>query len=427
MAEQDGKSVETVAARPEHGPTSLWRHRDFLLLWGGQSVSEVGSAVTTIALPLLAVLTLDATTFEVGALTAASNAAFIVVALPAGVWIDRWRKRPVLIWGDAGRVLVLGSIPVASALGILGLPQLFVVAALAGVLTVFFDVAYQSYLPHLVEPDQLVDANGKLGASAAFGQVAGPSVGGAFIGVLGAAGAIAIDAASFAVSTVATIAIRTKEPRPAPPASGRRMRGEVREGLHFVLGHPILRMIVGCTATANLCNGAFFAVQTVFLVRVLHASPAVIGLVFSLASVGGLVGGILAGRIGRWVGTARVIWLSLVVAGPFQLLAALAFPDWGVLLMAIGGMASSAATVIYNTAQVSYRQAICPPGLLGRMNASIRFIVWGTLPIGALLGGVVGSSIGLRPTLIVAALGGWASALWVVCSPLFGMRDVPLG
>ncbi len=160
---------------------SLLENRDFVLLWTGQTVSEVGSAITQLALPLLAVITLDATTFEVGALAACTQLAFLLIALPAGAWVDRWRRRPVLIWADIGRLAVIGSIPIADAFGVLYLPQLFVVAIVAGVLTVFFDVAYQSYLPVLVEPEELVDANGKLGASQAFGQVAGPSFGGALV------------------------------------------------------------------------------------------------------------------------------------------------------------------------------------------------------------------------------------------------------
>jgi MFS family permease len=152
------------------------------LLWTGQTVSEVGSSVTQLAIPLLAVITLDATTFEV-ARWPCTQLAFLLIALPAGAWVDRWRRRPVLIWADIGRMAIIGSIPIADALGVLYLPQLFVVAIFAGVLTVFFDVAYQSYLPVLVEPEHLVDANGKLGASQAFGQVAGPSFGGAIVGV----------------------------------------------------------------------------------------------------------------------------------------------------------------------------------------------------------------------------------------------------
>jgi MFS family permease len=411
---------ETVSER-----STLWRRRDFMLLWSGQTVSEVGSAVTQLALPLLAVITLEASTFEVGLLTACTNLAFLVVALPAGAWVDRWRRKPVLVCGDFGRVVLLGSIPLAQALGVLQLPQLYLVAVLAGVLTVFFDVAYQSYVPMLVEPMELVDANGKIGASQAFGQVAGPSVAGVLIGSIGAAYAIVIDAASFLVSGGLTSAIRRIEDKPEPRPSHRSLRDDIRDGLSFVVGHPILRRIVGCTGTSNFFSSAFLAVEAVFLVRVLGASPGVIGLVFSLGSVGGLIGGAFAGRIARRVDSARVIWMSIVVTGPFQFLAALAIPGWGVALVGISAFAMSIGGVVYNSAQVSYRQAICPAVLLGRMNASVRFIVWGTMPLGGLAGAIAGALIGVRATVILSAIGQTLAALWLVFSPLFGMRDIP--
>jgi MFS family permease len=403
---------------------SLWRHRDFMLLWGGQTVSEIGSSVTQVALPLLAVISLDATTFEVGLLTACTNLAFLLVALPAGAWVDRWRRKPVLVWGDLGRVGLLGSIPAAKALGVLGLPQLYAVAVLAGVLTVFFDVAYQSYVPDIVAPEQLVDANGKIGASQAFGQVAGPSVAGVLVGVLGAAYAVVADALSFVVSGGLTAAIRRREPTPEPRPADRRLRDEIREGLGYVVRHPILSRIVGCTGTSNFFTSMFLAVEAVFLVRVLDASPGVIGLVLSLGSAGGLLGGALAGRLARKLGSARIIWMSITFTIPGQLLAAAAFPGWGVALVAASLFAFSFGGVVYNTAQVSYRQAICPPALLGRMNASVRFIVWGTMPLGGLAGGVAGELIGVRSTILVAGLGQVLAALWLITSPLFGMRDI---
>lgn len=397
-----------------------------MLLWSGQTVSEVGSAVTQLALPLLAVITLEATTFEVGLLSACTNLAFLLVALPAGAWVDRWRRKPVLVWGDLGRVLLLASIPAAWALDVLELPQLYVVAVLTGVLTVFFDVAYQSYVPVLVESTELVEANGKIGASQSFGQVAGPSVAGILVGAFGAAYAIAADAASFAASALLTSSIRRREPMPDPRPVGRRLRDEIREGLSFVVRHPILKRIVACTATSNFFSSAFLAVEAVFLVRTLHASPGVIGLVLSLGSVGGLFGGALAGRLTKWLGSGRIIWLSISMTGPFQLLTAAAFPGWGVTLIAAGAFAMSLGSVVYNTAQVSYRQAICPPALLGRMNASVRFIVWGIMPLGGLAGGVAGQLIGVRPTVVFAGVGQIFAALWVILSPLRHTRDVSI-
>jgi MFS family permease len=409
---------------PRSATPSLWRHRDFLLLWGGQAVSEVGSSVTVLALPLLAVITLRASAFEVGVLTACTRLAFLVVALPAGAWVDRWRKRPVLVWSDVGRVALLASIPLAELAGVLTLLQLYVVATLSGVLTVFFDVAYQSYVPSLVAAEQLVDANGKIGTTQAFGEVAGPGLGGALVSAIGAAYAVAADALSFLVSAVATLAIRHVDPPPAT-VERRKLRVEVGEGLRFVVRHPILKRVVGCTSTSNLGSSMFAAVAAVYLVRTLHAAPAIVGLVFSAGSVGGLLGGISAGRIAARVGSARVIWLSMVVSGPCSLLLVLAEPGWRVWLVAVSVFAGTLTGVVYNTAQVSYRQRVCPPELLGRMNASVRFLVWGTMPIGALIGGVLAELIGVRGAVLVSALVGWAACLWVVFSPLFGLRDVP--
>lgn len=410
---------------PPGRPAPLWRHRSFMLLWTGQAVSEVGSQVTGVAVPLVALLTLHASTFEVALLSAANGAAFLFVALQAGAVIDRVRKRPVLLSTDLARALLLATVPVAQAFGALTLAQLYAVALLSSVLTVFFDVAYQSVLPLLVEPDQLVDGNGKIGASQSFAQLGGPPLGGLLVAAVGGAYAVAVDAASFLVSTAATAAMGVDEPRPAPAAAGRRLGTEIREGLGFVLRHPVLAKVVGCTGTANFFSGMSGAVEVVFLVRVLHAGSAVVGLVFGLSAVGGLLGAATSGWISRRVGSARTIWLSLSVTAPFALLGPLAFPGWGVLLLTAAAAVTSFGAVVYNTAQVSYRQAITPARLLGRMNASVRFVVWGTIPVGALLGGVLGSLLGVRATLLVAALGGCTAALWVIFSPLFGRRDVP--
>jgi len=404
---------------------SLWRHRDFMLLWSGQTVSEIGSAVTFLAFPLLAVKTLHASTFEVALLSVATSAAFLLIALPAGAWVDRWRRKRVLVRSDLGRLLLVGSVPVAQAFGVLTLAQLYAVALASSVLSVFFDVAYQSYLPEVVDAEQLTDGNGKIGTTQSFAQVAGPGIGGALVGLVGAPYAVAIDAASYLVSGGAIAAIRRPDPVPPPKADRQRLREDIKEGLGFVTGHPVLSRIVGCTGTANFASGMGSAVEVVFLARTLHASSLVIGLVFSLGSVGGVVGGLLAGRIGRRIGTARVIWLAQAVTGPFAFLAPAAFPGWGVLLISVSGLAGGFGAVVYNVAQVTYRQTITPPRLLGRMNASVRFIVWGTIPLGALAGGALATLTSPRLTLLVGAVIGWAATVWVVRSPLFGLRDVP--
>jgi MFS family permease len=384
----------------------------------------MGSSVTQLALPLTAVVVLSASTFQVGLLTSAATAAFALIALPAGALVDRRPKRRLMISCDVARMLIIGSVPLAAALGVLSLWQLYAVALTAGVCTVFFDVSYQSYLPVLVSREQLADGNGKLAATQSFAQVTGPGLGGGLVGLVGAAGAMAADAISYAVSVASLLAINNRtEPPPAP--AGRGLRAEIAEGLSFVLRHPILRKIAACTGTANLFGGMGLALEIVFLIRGLHVRPADTGLLIAVGSLGGVAGGILCGRLTRRVGSARIVWFSMLVISLPELLIPLAEPGWRVVAFPLGLAALSFGGVIYNVAQVSYRQAICPPQLLGRMNAAVRWVVWGTIPLGGLLGGTFGSLIGVRPTLWIAFAGSWAAGWWVFFSPLRGLRDTP--
>jgi len=403
---------------------TLWRHRNFMLLWSGQTVSEMGSAVTQLALPLTAVVVLRASTFQVGALTAATYVAFALIALPAGAIVDRRAKRRLMIWCDAARMFIIGSVPLAAAFGVLTLGQLYAVAVTAGVCTVFFDVSYQSYLPVLIGTGDLVDGNGKLGATQSFAQVVGPGLGGGLVGLFGAARAMAADAISYGVSVASLLAIRTRE-EPPHPDSRQNLRKEVAEGLSFVLRDPILRKIVACTGTANLFFTMGTALQIIFLVRVLHVRPADTGLLIAVASLGGVAGGVFSGRLSGLIGSARIIWFSSLVLMLPSLIAPLAAPGWRVALFPVGLAASAFGGVVYNVAQVSYRQAICPPRLLGRMNAAVRWVVWGTIPLGGLLGGAFGTVLGVRATLWIGYVGAWAAGWWVFFSPLRRMRDIP--
>ncbi len=310
----------------ERGRT-LWRHRNFLLLWSGQTVSEMGSAVTQLALPLTAVVVLRASTFQVGALTSASTLAFALIALPAGAIVDRRAKRGLMIWCDLARMLIIGSVPLAAAFGALTLGQLYAVALAAGVCTVFFDVSYQSYLPALIGTDDLVEGNGKLGATQSFAQLIGPGLGGVLVGLVGAARALSADAISYAVSVASLLGIRAPE-EPPHPDQRQRLRTEIAEGLSFVLRHPILRKIVACTGTANLFGSMAVALEIIFLVRVLHVRPADTGLLIAVASLGGVAGGALSGRLSRRIGSARIIWFSMLVLSLPQLLIPLAEPGW---------------------------------------------------------------------------------------------------
>lgn len=409
---------------------SLWRNRDFMMLWSGQSISEIGSAVTVVALPLTAVVLLHASTFQVGLLTAAGTVCFLLIALPAGLVVDRTAKRRLMIVCDASRMLILGSVVLAGALGVLTMAQLYAVALLAGLATVFFDVAYQSYVPGLIDRDQLHDGNGKLGATQAFSQVAGPGLGGALFSLL-RSGAMGADAISFGVSTATLLAIRAREPRRASrqrDEAGGGMRGlrtELFAGLSFVFRHKVLRKIAACTGTGNLFGAMAGTLEVIFLVRILHRPAADVGLLFSIGSLGGILGGVLSSRLAKWIGTARIIWFSMGVFGLIPILMPLAGPGPRIVLFPIAFAGLSFTVVVYNIAQLSYRQMICPPALLGRMNAAMRWVVWGTLPLGGLIGGALGSAIGVRPTLWISVVGSWSAALWVFFSPLRRMRDIP--
>jgi MFS family permease len=380
--------------------------------------------VTTLALPLAAVLVLHASTFQVGLLTTAGFAAFLLVGLPAGAWVDRLRRRPIMIAADAVRAVALVSLPVAYGLGVLTLGQLYAVTFVAGVATVFFDVAYMSYLPGLVGLDNLVEANGKLQATVSLAQVGGPSVAGFLVGALGAPFAFVADAVSFVVSVVSLGAIRHREP--APERAGRqRLRAEIAEGVAFVAREPILRMIAGCTSTWNLFSSAIYAITVVFLVRQVHLEATTIGLITSAGAVGGVIGGLTASMLRRRVGSARIIWVSAIVTAPFALLIPATFPGPGLLFFTVATFVTSFGSVVYNVSQASFRQLLCPPGLLGRMNATVRFIVWGTLPLGGLLGGTLGSWLGNRGAIWVCAIGVTLAPGWLLASPLRRLRDTP--
>ena len=402
----------------------LWHHLDFRRLWIGETVSQFGTFVSQLALPLVAILVLHASTFEVGLLATFEMLAFLVVGLPAGAWVDRMRFRWVLIVNDLIRAAALGSIPLAQLFGILTIGQLYVVAILTGLSTVFFDVAYQSYLPALVDREALVEGNSKLQASESVSQIAGPGVGGLLIQVLTAPYAILVDAVSFLWSASWVAAIRSRPPKPERK-SDRNLGREILEGLRFVVGNRLLRSIAACTGSSNLFSNVAFPVYFILLARNLHLSAGVIGLFTSVMAVGGLLGSLVASRIAKRFGQGPTIWGSIAVSIPPAFIVPFVHRDWTLALMAVGQLVMWGSAVVYNITQVSFRQGLTPERLLGRMNATMRFFVWGTIPIGAFLGGVLGSTIGIRPTLLVAAIGGSVALLPVFFSPLRTMRELP--
>jgi MFS family permease len=409
--------------RPRRG--GLWHHLDFRRLWIGETVSQFGTQVTFLALPLLAILVVHASTFEVGLLTAFDTLGFLVVGLPAGAWVDRMRFRSVLIVNDLLRAIALGSIPLAYALDALTIGQLYVVALVAGVCTVFFDVAYQSYLPELIDRAALVEGNSKLQASESVSQIAGPSLGGVLIQALTAPYAILIDAVSFLWSAGWVGAIRVRPPKPERKPD-RHLGREIKEGIAFVVGNRMLRAIAMCTGSANLFSSIAFAVFYVLLARDLDVSAGLIGVITATSAVGGLIGSFVAAGLAARLGQGPAIWLSSLACAPFAFVAPFVHKDWTLVLLAVAQIMWWCAVVVYNITQVSFRQGLCPPALLGRMNATMRFLVWGTMPLGGLLGGVLGETIGVRETLLVAAIGGCLPFLPVFLSPLRTMRELPV-
>ena len=409
---------------PEGG---LWRHSDFLKLWSAETVSQFGTQFSALALPLAAVIVLHASVFEVAALNVVEFLPFVLVSLPAGVWVDRLSRRPILVIGDVARALLLLSIPIAYAFGALTIWQLYAVGFLVGIATVFFDVAYQSYLPALVGRHELIDGNSKLEISRSGAQLGGPGLAGLVVQWLSAPAAILFDAASFVGSALFIFSIRRQEHVAKVAASEeRRMRREIAEGLRYVFSHPYLKYIAACTATFNFFGSLSGAVLLVFAVRVLDLSPALIGLAFTLGNVGALAAAFTAGRVSRKFGVGRTIIGASVLGGPGFLLPA--FAPHGVAALAIIGPAmlvASFTNVVYNVTQVSLRQTITPARIQGRMNSVMRFIVWGTIPVGGLVGGGLGAWIGLKETLIVGGIGCCLPFLPVFFSPVRSIREMP--
>jgi MFS family permease len=410
--------------RPRGG---LWSHPDFLKMWTAQSISELGSQVSQLAIPWLAAVGLHASPIEFSLLGVLGFLPFILFALPAGVWVDRLRRRQILIVGDASRAVLLTLIPILWATGVLRIWHLLVLQFVIGVFTVFFDVAYQSYLPALIEREHLVDGNSKLQFTVSAAQVGGPSMTGGLIAAITAPYAIVVDAASFVVSTVFMLRMKHRESPPRYDADEPRpkMWPQVREGLAWVLGNRQLRAIAGCTGTSNFFGQVLFAIFILYAVRVLHLSSVQLGVVFAVGSVGSIIGALLANRLQKRLGVGPAIISYAVVFSCAGILFPLAPRSSPIPELMAGLALFGFASVAYNITQVSLRQAITPERLQGRMNAAMRWIIWGTIPLGTLTGGAIGQAVGLRAAMWVGAIGGIPVFLWVLLSPVRSIRTMP--
>ncbi|MEU5155835.1 MFS transporter [Glycomyces sp. NPDC021274] len=402
----------------------LLREPDFRGLFLSTTVAQFGYQISTLALPLAAVIALDAGEFEVGLLSSMTMAAFLLIGLPAGAWIDRMRRRRVLIVSDVVRAVVLMTVPVAWWADALTIWQLYAVAFLIGVFTVFFDVSYQSYLPHLVGRDRLVEGNAKLEVVRSTAHLGGPVLAGQLIGWLTAPVALAFDAVAMGASALFLVRIRRRESKPEV-AHDARIAAEIKEGLAFVFSNRILASIVAATSWWNLCMSAYLAMVVVFLPRTLGLTPGEIGLFFGVFGAGGLIGAFVTGPVTNRLGQGRAIWLAALVPSPGLFLLPAAEPGWQVWIAAAGMGAVGVGSVVYNVNQVSFRQRLTPDRLLGRMNATVRFLAWGLSAVGALIGGILGEFAGARATLWIGAVGVCLAFLPVFFSPLRNLRDLP--
>jgi len=407
---------------------SLWRNLDFIKLWAGQTISELGSRITRDGLPLVAVITLGAGPFQMGLLNAIGSLPILLTGLFAGVWVDRLPRRPILIAADLGRTLVLLSIPLAAFSGLLGITQLYVVAALAGVLTVLFDVAYRAYLPFLVERGHLIEANSKLSLSGSIAELTGPGLAGVLIQALTAPVAILIDSLSFLASIASLSLIHKRETlSPAAKAARQPVLAELREGLEAVWRQPVLRSLAVTLAILSFFGNFIGALYGYYAIRVLGLGPALLGLTVAAGGASDLIGALLAGPLLRRIGLGTLLVVLLVLKSLANLLIPLAggglFTATAILMGA--QLFGDGLMTIFVIQEISLRQSITPDRLLGRVNASMELLGAGVGPLGALIGGFLGQTIGVRPTLAVAALGGLLAALWLALSPVRRLRVIP--
>jgi MFS family permease len=406
----------------------LWRHAEFQKLWAAQAVSLAGSQVTLLALPLTATLTLQASAAEMGVLQALNLVPVLVVGLAAGVWVDRMRRRPVLIAADFGRAALLATIPLSAYLGLLRIEQLYVVALLAGALTVFFDVAHVSLLPSLVPREQLSDGNSKLEVSRSVAIIVGPGATGLLVQVVTAPIAIALDAVSFVVSAALLMVIRTPETAPQPREHGAGgFWSELAEGLRVVAREPSLRTMALSLGAYNLFAQWVAAVYVLYAIRELNLAPATLGLIFTVGGLTFPISALFAGRVAARVGLGPAItWGAGICDAAFLLIpVAIVWPVAAVPILMAAQLIATLTGPITSINQLSLRQAITPDQLRGRVNGSFRFLALGAGPLGAIVGGLLGGMLGLWPAILLGTLGIQLGFVVFLVSPLRPLKELP--
>ncbi len=405
----------------------LWRHPDFVKLWTGQTISVFGSLITGTALPFTAILALHASPMQVALLSAANHVPGLAFGVAAGVWVDRLRRRPVMIAADLGRAAILLSVPIAYAFDALTMGQLYAVALSAGVLTIFFDVAYRSYLPTLVSREELIEGNSKLAATASVSEFAGFSVSGWLVQLFSGPIAVLVDAVSFVVSAVFLRTIRTPEPAPPPPEERPGALAEAVEGMRAVARDPLLRSLAGATPFASFGTGMFFATYMVFVTRGLGFHPGLLGVIFGLGGISSLFGAVLAAGFARRYGIGLSMIAGLGMMGISMLFIPIA---QGATIVAAGLLIAQQISgdgmfMVFDINATSLRQAIAPERMLGRVNAFNRMLDLGFTLAGILVAGAIGQTVGLRPALYLGACSMLAAAGALLASPVRKIATTP--
>jgi MFS family permease len=403
----------------------LWRHEDFLRLWSAQTVSALGSQVTLLALPLTALLVLHAKPYEVALLATAGSLPTLAVGIPAGVWVDRVRRRPVMVTADLGCAAMLASATAAYGLGVLTLPHLYIVAVVNGSFSVLFEVASQAYLPSIVPRAQLVEANAKFEAGRVVAWSAGPGAGGGLISLVAAPVALLVDAASF-VASACLIGSVVKDEQGAPPKDGGAgVRRELREGGRYVLGHRYLRPLLLGHALANLALGIVWAIVIVYAVRELGLTAAVVGVVLSLGQIGAFAGAVFGRGVAERLGVGRTVVTALFLFGPATLLLAVASRNAAIIFLALGWILENLARALYSVSATSIRQALVPDRLRARATGFTTTAGTGAFPLGTAVGGALAGAFGLRQAMLVGAVIGLLPFIPVAFSPVRSLRELP--
>jgi MFS family permease len=405
--------------------SSLWRHPDFQRLWVGQTISELGSVVTRTALPLVALLVLGAGPWELALLVVVASAGVLLVGLVAGAWVDRLRRRPLLIWNDVVRAALLFSIPIAYGAGVLRMEQLYLVMFLEAALGALFDSAYPAYVPTLIGTDRLVEGNSKLAMSSSIAEIGGPSFAGTLVQIAGAPFAMLVDAVSFFVSALSLALIRSPElPRP-PRATTTRIAHEIAEGLRAVRRHTIVFPLAARSIPDHFFGAFYGVLYSLYLLRELHLDPLLLGIVISAGGVGSLVGSAFASRVVRRLGIGRaIIWTDIIASG-IGILTPLAQGPLALatLMVFLPQLLGDGLKTISGVAELSLVQGVVPDRILGRVNATLDVVAHGIgYPLGALTAALVADRLGVREAVGIAWAGMGAAVLFLIFSPIPGLR-----